>query len=590
MKKSIEEVGQLLDYEKLSAIRLLELPNIEKQDVPSFIRCPKYEKAQNKVNQTMERYQGKVDRCAGAIQESERTIEEMKRKRIRLDPGPSFLVPSSKAEWYNDRIDQCRQMDDKIEDAIRRHGDLEDKHTEAVEEAKEKLQELTTEALAVIDEDIAAVFDRLTNIVEKLSGSQNIEDLVAAIDICLIELRIYAMFEGLIEDNAVRKDCREHLAKVNQLFAALCVNERVKNYLLELYRRNLGLVQKNVEICQQVAQVLGSVDQGQLTALARSIDAVLEEKISIFFEYEGVIDPAELDAIVVQIKKTIDNLNQSIVKANQAAAAAGDVAETGVSAHQQAETLLASMKSNVEAMQNYILSRDLFVVQMIEEAVIDDFYHKDLRSAVIALRQHLVGAIGEKNLNALVMCDEDRFLLNKAHSAIRQANLVRLKSTLGKVPEHIKKTTDMIARAESDIQNANEVPKQNADALKTELSNKYIGACFPVFGCIFAFGILGRVKAFESAFRSTNQIYRDIGNALAVKNSKMTTVVMIIGAILGLGGMVAFFVMNLGHSIAVNAGVPGGVLVFYIITILGLSSAGKRLRSFLDTSAGGGTT
>jgi len=65
----------------------------------------------------------------------------------------------------------------------------------------------------------------------------------------------------------------------------------------------------------------------------------------------------------------------------------------------------------------------------------------------------------------------------------------------------------------------------------------------------------------------------------------MTTVVMVIGAILGFGGMVAFFVLNLGHSVAVNVGVPGAVLVFYIITILGLTSVGKRLRSFLGISA-----
>jgi hypothetical protein len=590
MKKSAEEVGQLLDYEKLSTIRLLELPKIEKQDIPSFIRCPKYEKAQNKVNQTMERYQGKVDRLTNDIDQAAQNIEAMEREHRKWSSkaNPLFLDRTNvrEIEKQNHAADMANSLLDKISRAHEKRNDLIDKHTEAVEEAKEKLQELTTEALTVIDEDIVAVLDRLTNTVEKLAGSENIEDLVAAIDICLIELRIYAMFEDMVEDNAVRKDCREHIVKVNQLFVALCANEHVLSYILEMYRWNLDLVQKNAEICQQVEQVLNSVDQGQLTTLARSIDAVLEEKISTFFEYEGVIDPAELDAIVVQINKTIGALNHSIVKANQAAVAAGDVAETGVSAHQQAEALLASMKSNVEAMQNYILSRDHFAVQMIEEAVIDDFYHKDLRSAVNALRQHLVGTIGEENLNGIVMCEEDRFLLGKAHSAIRQANLVRLKSTLGKVPEHIKKTTDLIARAESDIRNANEVPKQNADALKAELGNKYIGACFPVLGCIFALGILGRVKAFESAFRSTNQIYRDLGSTILVKNNKMTTVVMIIGAILGLGGAAAFFVMDLGHSIEVNAGVPGGILLFYIITVLALTSAGKRLRSFLGLSVG----
>jgi hypothetical protein len=587
MKNVLEEIGPLMDYERLSAIRLLELPKIEKQDIPSFIRCPKYEKAINALNQKMERYQSKVDRCEEAIQESTQTIEAMKQKRAKLDPGNSIWVNKEDAQavaTYNDRLDQMRKMTDKIEDAIEKHNDLIDKRAEAIEEVNEKRQELTNEALLVIDEDIVAVLDRCTKIVDKLDASQNVEDLIEAIDICLIELRIYAMFEDKIEGNDARKDCRERIAEVNKMLAALCANEQVLNYIVDLYRRNLSLVQKNIEIHQQVAQVVGSVDQEQLTALTRSIDAVLAQEIKTKFEYEGVIDPAELDAIIVQINKTIDALNQSIAKAKESAATAVELAETGVSANQQAESLLNSMKSNVEALKNDILSPSHFASQMIEEAVIDDFYHKDLRPAVAALRKHLVGAIGEENLG-MVMGDEDRFSLEKAHGAIRQANLVRLKATLGKIPEHIKKTTDLIAAAESDIRNANEVPKQNADALNAEIGKKYIGACFPVFGFIFAFGILGRLKAFESAFRSTNQIYRDLGNTLLAKNSKMTTIVMVVGAILGIGGMAAFFVLNLGNSVAVNAGVPGAILVFYIITILGLTSVGKRLRSFLGVSA-----
>jgi uncharacterized protein YdbL (DUF1318 family) len=566
MKKSTEEIGQLMDYEKLSTVRLLELPKIEKQDIPSFIRCPKYEKAKNNLNQKMERYQSKVDRCAEAIQESERNIEAMERDlRHWKSQASTFLLDRENiravekqnhaAKMYNGLLTNISRTNEK-------RNDLIDKRTEAVEEAKEKRQELMAEALLVIDEDIVTVLDRCTKIIGKLDASQNTEDLIEAIEICLIALRIYAMFEDKIEGNTERKDCRELIAEVNQMFTVLCASEHVLNYLVDMYRRNLSLVQKNGEIYQQIVQVVGSADQGQLTTLTQSIDAVLAEEFNTKFEYENVIDPAELDAIVVQINKAIDALNQNIAKSNEVAATAGELAEIGVSANQQAETLLTSMKSNVEAMKNDILLRSHFASQMIEDAVIDNFYtHKELRSAVTALRQKLIGAIGEENLDG-IEGDEDRFSLEKAHSTLRQANLVRLQVALGKVPEHIKKTTNLIAVAESDIRKANEVPRQNAAALNAEISEKYIRACFPVFGCISAFGILGRVKAFESAFRSTNQIYRDLGSFLLAKNSKMTAVVMVIGAILGFGGMAAFFVLNLGHSLAVNVGIPGAVSVF----------------------------
>jgi hypothetical protein len=591
MKKAIEEIGQLLNYEKLNAIRLLELPKIEKGDIPNFIHCPMYEKAIIKLEQTMERYQSKADRLADDIKQAARNIEQMEKEwdKWHGKANPLFLDRSNSREIedQNHAAAMANGLREKISRTNEKRNELIDKHTEAVEEAKAKREELTEEALLVIDEDIVAVLDRCTKIVNKLDGSQNPEDLVAALDICLIELRIYAMFEEKIEDNTARKDCRERIVEVNKMFAALCANEHVLNYFVDIYRKNLSLVQKNADIYQQVVQVLDSVDQGQLSTLTQSVDKVITEEINTTFEYKGVVDPAQLDEIVVQINKTIASLKQNIVKANEAAQTADAFAKTGVSANQQAETLLTSMKSNVEVLESNILSRGHFLVHMIEEAVIDGFYHKDSRSAVTALRQHLVGAIGEEKLNDLVTSDEDRFSLEKAENAIKQANLVRLQAGLDKIPDHVKKMTDLIGAAELDIQGASKVPQQNADALEAELNTKYIIACIPVAGVQSSAGILGRVKAFEPAFRSTNQIYRNLGNNLLVKNSKMTTIVMVLGVLFGIGGMAAFFVLELSNSLAVKIGFPGALLVLYAITVLFLISVGKRLRSFLGISAGG---
>jgi len=586
MVKSKEEIGQLFDYNKLSAIHPLRMPKIEKKDIPSFINCPKYEKAKNNLNQKMERYQAKVDRLADDIQQLENKIEDMRREQQRWKSQAStFLLDREDVravERQNHAADMFNSYIDKISSANEKRDDLIDKHTEAVEEAQEKLQELQQEALAVIDEDIVAVLDRCTKIVEKMSGSQNTEDLFEAIDICLIELRIYAMFEDLIEDNDARKDCRERIAEVNQMFSTLCANDHILKYLVDLYQRNLKLVQTNAEIFKQEEQVLASVDQAQLTTLKQPIDTVLTEQINTTFEYKGIVDPAQLDEIIGNINKTVVALNQNIVKAKAAVTAAGDFAKTGVSTDQEAKTLLSSMKSNVEEMKNDIISQDHFSVLLLDEALIDDFYQKDGRSAVTALRKNLIGTIGEENLDSLVKGEMDRFSLEKAENAIKQANLLKLQAAIDKIPAHIKKMEELIASANSDIQEAGKVPQQNADALSAELGKKYITACFPLFGWISAIGILGRVKAFKSAFCSTNQIYQNLANALLTKNNKMTKIIMIIGGILGIGGIVTFFVLNLGNSIAVNAGVPGAVLLFYGIAVLILLGVGKKLRSFLQ--------
>jgi hypothetical protein len=197
-----------------------------------------------------------------------------------------------------------------------------------------------------------------------------------------------------------------------------------------------------------------------------------------------------------------------------------------------------------------------------------------------------VAAVGEEPVDGLVMSgDEDRYALTTAENAIKQANLVRLQAERDKIDGHVKGLSGLIATAEQDIQKAGEVPQRNADGLRAELDTKYILSCIPGVGFLFALGILGRVKAFEPALRSSNQIYRDLGADLLVKNGKMTTVVMVLGGLLGLGGMAAFFVLKVGPDATVNAGVPGATLALYLITLALLAAVGKRLSAYMGNSA-----
>jgi len=602
MKKSAEKIGQLLNYEKLSNIHLLELPKIEKKDIPSFINCPKYEKAKGKLDTKMERYTTKVSRLTSEISSMKTSIAEMRKRLIplkeRMESFKNFQNGSvitlnavvdvneynDFVARYNDILGQTRKLSEKHDDTI-------DKLTEAKEEAKEALEELTAEALQTIDEDIPMVINRLEGIASNFVDSDEADDLFAAIDVCLIALRIYAMFDDLIDDNNARKECKESIAKINQIFSNLFAKDSIQNYMVDVYRRNLDLMQTNAGICQQIVEVLGSVDQRQLDTLSLSINAVLAEQFNTKFYYSKVIEQVELDKIVGKINDTIVSLKSNIDKAKAYQAVgtpAVELGKAGVNADQQAKSLRASMQTNVDALDDP-LTKNHFVVQIIDEAVIDDFYQKDLRGVATALRKHIVDTIGEANFECVLKGVD---ALKKAQDAIENTNLTRLQVVLDKIPPHIKNLTDKITEAKADIRKANETlkeaeeaHKENAYKLDANLRDDYIYTCVPVLGFMNAFTILERVKEFEFAFRK-NQVYRDLGNALLEKNKKMITVIMIIGAILGFGGMAAFFVLNLSDSIAVNAGIPGAILLLYIITILGLTAVEKRLRSYLGTSDG----
>jgi hypothetical protein len=410
-------------------------------------------------------------------------------------------------------------------------------------------------------------------------------------------LKIFALFEDKIDSNTAQKNCHDQITEVNKSFTVLCSNEHVRNYLSDLFRKNGHLLQKNAESYAQIVKVLGSVDQSQLDALTQSVTAVLGENFNTNFEYNGVVDPVKLDAIIVKIKDTITAINNCIAKAKEVAASIAPVAQTAVSAGQNAQMILGSMKSSVEQMRNDILDRDHFACEMIDEAVIDDIYHKDLRPAVTGLRQHLVGAVGEEYVDSIIMKDDDRYLLGKAENAIKQANLTRLKTELDKVNGYVKRLSGLISNAKADIAKAGKVPQENADAMRTEMTTKYALTCIPVIGFIFAILLLGRLKAFEPGFRSKTKIYRDLGAEILAKNGKMTTVVMVLGGLLGLGGTVAFFALRLGPISYVTilgatlasyitgpisyVAIPGAILASYVITIALLVTAGKRLRDYL---------
>ena len=484
MKKSAEKIGQLLNYEKLSNIELLKLPQIGKKDIPDYIQCPKYEKAKGRIDKAMERFVGKVDKLTTEIRQMKVQIAVMKErlsevksemKDCMYSHSPNEVI---QVDWViakynslvpinNDLIDQIRKHSDKHDDTI-------DKLTEAEEETKEKLEELTSDALSAIDEDIPMVINRLESIADSFSHSENAEDLLAAIDVCLIGLRVYAMFDDLIDDNSARKECKEGVEKINKIFSKLCANDSVQNFIVDIYRHNSDLVRQNAAIAKQIDGVLSAVDQKQLDTFSQSVNAVLTEKIDTNFNYSHVIEQAELDKIVGEINAAIVSLKLNLNKAEKfqtVESPAVELEKAGVNAEKQAKSLRATMQRNVDALVGGPLTQVHFAVQIIDEAVIDDFYQKELRVAASALRKRIVDTIGEQNFEGVLKGGDDRFLLTKAQNAIDNAKLTRLQVVLDKVPPHVKDISKKITIAETDIRKANDTLKKNIR--KREQSNQW---------------------------------------------------------------------------------------------------------------------
>jgi hypothetical protein len=607
MKRAADELGNLVNYEQLATVRVLEPPKVAKNEIPNFILCQNFEKAKRKIDQTMERYNRKVDESKEkveglAAQVEELTLEIGYNTGDISRPGLGRLIGggtlrstkpgmldnaeehNKKAAKYNAILEVVRRLSDKKDAAVERHNEAVEKHNEFIEEAREKLEELTNEAVVVIDDDIVAGLDKCTKIAGKLAGSQNSEDLLGAAEVCFIALKIYHLFEGEIEGNSQRAEAKNRVAEVNKLLGEICASDLLGNHVADVYRRNTYLAEKNAELYGQVMKVIGAVNRVELDQGTRAIAGLLGQNVETSFTYEGVVDPSELDAILAKIKDTVGALNSGRAKLRELAASTKASADAAVTAHEGAEALLSSMKTNVQGMNNdLLLVPGHFLFEMMDEAVIDDFYHRELRPIVGGRRKQLVATIGEEQVDALVAKNDDRYSLRKAEAAIKQADLLRLRSEREKIDGHVKKVSESIAACEADLAKAQEVPRRNADAFRAGLSGKYILSCLPGIGVLFAFGILGKVKAFEAGFKSTNQIYRDLATEVFAKNRTMTTVALVLAALAGLGGLGGYFAPNLAPTlskdIAIIAGATGGVLaLLYLLTVVAFAGVGKRVQ------------
>lgn len=586
MLRTKEALGNVVNYELISGIRPLEPLKIEKKDIPNFILCQNYDKALQKVERTMESYNRKVGDLKEKLQQLEFDIKDMRKEHEKWSRKAStFLLDRSDlkaVEKQNQAADNANRLLDKISAATDKYDDLVERHNEAINEAKEKLEELTQEALQVIDEDIVGVLDKCTRIATKLSESANSDDRIFAVETCFIEFKIYNSFEGHIEGNVPRKDAKERICEVNKLYGELCTNKDVRNYLAELFHKNSYLIQKNAELYNQINQVIENVSQEELSSMTQSMQHVLKENFKTNFEYHGIIDPSELDKVVININKTINSININIDKTNELFTSTQVIAEAGLNAHQNAETLLANMKNNTETMRDDLLSRGHFASDIISRVVIDDFYQKDVRPAIIDLRAHIVKHVGEEQLDALLVENDDRYSIGKAESTIKQADLLRLQAQRDQVAEHVRKLNNIIKNLKTDIQKAGQVPQENADSCWSVTSKLYILSCLPLLGFAFALGILGKIKKFSPAFNSTNEIYRKLCKETFEKNKVMQKVNLVLGIVLGICGLVAFLGFGISTNIGVNIGVPVAILVLYLVTWAILVKIGKDLQSHLE--------
>ncbi len=599
MKETEDQLNDLIVYEAVSGIRALAPPTLEKSHIPSLIHCHLFDKAVEKRDRLMERYTQKVntqkEKVAGLESEIAHLAKEIKKRtdgsflgdmmgRTLTGTKPGIFdnaeEHNKKAAKYNAILEVVRRLEDQRERAVDRHNDAVEKHNEAVEAANEKLEELTAEALQVIDDDMVAVMDRVSKIGLKLSSSQNAEDLLASVEICFLQLKLGLVLEDHIEGNAQRHDFKERLGNVDKLLADLSASPKIRHRMVEIFKRNIDLIATNRGLHVKVLEAIETIDSESLDKPAQDLRGLFGKRLNTTFEYKHLIDPRELDEMVTQINKVIVDLKEHATRVSSAAEIAGAPAQRAANTHEAIVETLRELKGNYAGMANEILTDTHFACELLDEDVIDEFFHRAVKLSVMELREHVRQSVGSEEFDVLVAANDDRYFINGTEAAIKRADLLRLKTELDKVQSYLNTVAGFIAGAEADIDHIGEVPREQAESFRGKAFATYTLCCLPWVGVGFALSLLSRIKSFEAAFQSTNGIYRQLSSDILEKNATMKTASLILAGVLGLGGIILFFALGISDSVIVKIGVPGSAAALYLATILVFGSVERQIEEY----------
>jgi hypothetical protein len=589
----------VIKCEIVDQINPLMPPSVTKDEIPTFIYCHNFQKALEKRDRTMERYNQRVSSQRQKVEELEAEISHLTREIKKRTDGSLIgnlmgkTLTSNKPGWfdnaeehnkkaakYNAILEVVRRLEDQRERVIYRRDDAVEKHNEAVEEAKEKLEELTTEALVVIDDDMVAVMDKTNKIALKLASSQSADDLLAAIEICYLQLKLSLVLEDHIEGNNQRREFKERLIEVAKLFGDMCGNEVVQNHMADLFHRNVQVIASNRQLNAKVQEVITSFDASSLDKPTYALRKLFATSFPTEFDYEHLIDPLELNQVALDIRTVIDNVQGHAATVKNTTELAGPAASHGVAAHQTVQTLLLELKSNHQRLAGDALSNEYFTCEMLNPIVIEDFYSRELKPAVEALKSNIAHRIGMGDLEALLTAQEDRYYIKRTETIIATANFLRLQAEIDKVDGYLKHISDLIDSAGRHIEQVNELPRKQAESFRSQAAPLNVLSCLPWLGIGFALVLLSKVKAFKAAFESSNEIYCELATDILQKAAATKKASLIFGGILGLGGMIVFLLVGPSMNTAVNVAVPGSALLLYVCTYAVFASMENLIREY----------
>ncbi|MCI0438175.1 MAG: hypothetical protein L0177_03485, partial [Chloroflexi bacterium] len=342
----------------------------------------------------------------------------------------------------------------------------------------------------------------------------------AAAEACFIALKLHPVFEPHIDSSNSRKEVREHTEGMGKSLFHICAGKQFRGSLEQLFRSNADLIEANAERYSKVVKLVEGANPDGLRSMAQSFQRLFGVRFTTTYSYMGIVDPAELDAVISRMNTDAAAMRASTAEAQRLFESASAPAEGAMAAYEEAMSVLSSMKASVEQARDALLSPGHFARDLVDAGVIEGLLRGELRQAALSVRENLANALGSEQLESLLSEEVDRHRIAGAEAVIQQADLLSLEAERKRVDAHIKRLSSMISEVTRQIGYAEQVPGENARRFRELASLLYPLSCIPVLGFIAAWVLLWKTDQFASAFASANRAYRELGAELVERSAR----------------------------------------------------------------------
>ena len=522
----------------------------DNQYIAQMIRGTAYARVEKRVNEFIDRSKQTLDRVKSTVDqleaEYESLVDQANANRPGKGPSKIFLDNSdvNSVNKYNDKVqrhnNQCefhQRLLDKSERAREKFNDAIDKFKDKQADLDEQVREKKEELVPALDQDIVKLIGDIQKLTDNCSQTQ---DKFTSFLVYLLAKKAFEFLDDKIDNSNDRRISSEIRTQVNNKFNELLSTDNadiktglktVTNYLVDCYN-------ENATILTEIENSLTKLPYQECKDHESKIKSLLDKKLNTSFDYEDIIDPAELAKIDNDVNSNKTDAEKQIKDIDELVAQIEPIFKSITEVKSFVDENIQQMVGNKFTKYDPIYG-DLVFILSIFDASIQDKYLSKQEQWLQEVQNEIKGEINISPEELINNSFNTELLTLSAKGLIEKDAAIPFLSYRENLPEKKQTLLKNIKDLDSILAKTNEIPKEKSTELSKSISSSIMISILPLVNIIIMFSVYGKINEFLPALLSSNTFYIDAREAII---KKMNTFSYVHIVLMIAGGAASFFV------------------------------------------------